>query len=221
MSPRAKRQTPDADVEELLVGLANLKFGDRQILGDRKNVDDAIRQARAQNDSDKAKTLEISSTHRPPPPHTTTKAQKLRTLANRTYNATDNATLSHIVLDFIDALQTNSSRNLTKEGFAVLDALYKQLADPSVFEVVPVQPLRTTSKTRSFGLVTADPTNTTSKLDVVARLKREVGSAVGNMALAAMIRDFGSVTDGSAGRTVTKVHSIFVISFWTVNLRVL
>lgn len=44
------------------------------------------------------------------------------------------------------------------------------------------------------------------KLGVVARLRRDVSVARNNEALAAMVADFGRVTNRSTGRTVTKVY---------------
>jgi casein kinase 1 len=99
-------------------------------------------------------------------------------------------------------LQANSSRTLTKEGFAFLDALYKQLVDPSVF----VLPLRT-SRSRNSDKEQFPPHEVEArhtKLGVVARLRRAVGEAESNKALAQMVADFGAVINRSSGRTVTK-----------------
>lgn len=43
------------------------------------------------------------------------------------------------------------------------------------------------------------------KLGVVARLRKEVGSARTNKSMAEMVADFGKVTNKSSGRTITKV----------------
>lgn len=49
------------------------------------------------------------------------------------------------------------------------------------------------------------------KLGVLARLRREVGLAKNNKALAAMVEDFGKVTNRSSGRNVTKVCPYFIV----------
>lgn len=86
--------------------------------------------------------IEISSGSEDEKPHMlgrTPKAYRLDRLAAKLGSATDNARLAAIVLEFIQVLKGyNSSRALTKEGFAFLDALHKQLSDPSVF-VLPMR----------------------------------------------------------------------------------
>lgn len=147
--------------------------------------------------------IEISSNSEGsvPPPFVTPKAHKLIKLTKSVSDATDNRALSGVVAEFAAVLQGNKSRTLTREGFAFLDALYRRLADPSVL----VQPMRT-SRTRS----SSDKEQMQelelrqAKLGVVARLRREVGEATGNRALARMVADFGAVTNRSNGRTVTK-----------------
>jgi hypothetical protein len=114
--------------------------------------------------------------------------------------ATDNAGVSDAVSEFIVVLQSNSSRNLTKEGFGFLDALYKQLADPSVF----VLPMRTSRKRGADVEQLRDAAPRPAKLGVVARLKKEVMEATENAVLAKMVSDFGAVTNMGSGRNVTK-----------------
>jgi casein kinase 1 len=60
------------------------------------------------------------------------KSTKLKSLAVQISNALDNEHLADLVDEFVLALQMNKSRTLTMDGFAVLDALYRQLEDPSV-----------------------------------------------------------------------------------------
>ncbi|KAF8631803.1 hypothetical protein AX17_005018 [Amanita inopinata Kibby_2008] len=127
------------------------------------------------------------------------KRLRLMRLTKKVDTAADNLALSKLVHDFIEDLQCNSSRILTKEGFDFIDALYKQLADPSVFIV----PLRT-SQSRSNNGSAEGKESWIAKLDIVARLRREVRGASSNRTLADMVAEFGRVTNRSSGRTVTK-----------------
>lgn len=115
--------------------------------------------------------------------------------------ATNNQALAQVVTDFVIFLQSNRSRTLTKEGFAFLDALYKQLEDPSVF-IVPLRTSRTRNASQQQQEANHVPPRL--KLDMLATLKREVTGATGNRALAKMVADFGTVINKSSGRTVTK-----------------
>ncbi|TFK40583.1 kinase-like domain-containing protein [Crucibulum laeve] len=210
-----RRHTPAVNADEMegiLNDLGKLNFGEQQVLGDRTNVQEAVRQAKKdaqavsgkQSEKPSEKDVIVVSSGSEgdsiPPPFLTPKAHRLEKLARRASQATDNAGLSKLVHEFIEVMQSNSSRTLTKEAFHFLDVLYKQLEDPSVF----IQPMRT-SRTRSVNnepIPEKEPAHI--KLGVVARLKREVGQATNNKALAAMVNDFGRVTNKSAGRTVTK-----------------
>jgi len=225
---------------QIILDITKLNLGERQVLGDRKNIDDAVLYARndaKKDDSAKqiapCEAINISSGSEGsiPPPFLTPKAHKLIKLTRRASEATDNLVLSAIVLEFVAVLKSNSSRNLTKEGFGFLDALYKQLANPSVF-VVPLRCVLTTtiyghrpriimlmitcrtSRTRSDKEQVPEKEPTNVKLGVVARLRREVGSASGSEALATMVADFGRVTNKSSGRTVTKVR-LCVLCYYT------
>jgi casein kinase 1 len=212
-SPR--RVLGAATLENVLHDLANLNLDDRRVLGDRQGVNNALQQAKADAKgadsaatSSKSKSVIVVTDSRPTEAsiivarHITPKAQQLRKLREAVSGATDNASLAEVVSEFVTVLlQANRSRALTKEGFAFLDALYKQLADPSVF----VQPLRT-SRTRNSSdkeqIPVQEPRHV--KLGVVAKLRRDVAGATDNKALAKMIVDFGAVTNKSPGRTVTK-----------------
>lgn len=140
-APRRSAAPAPEEMEHILNGLGNLNLGDRVVLGDRRNIDNAIQKARQE-------------VHKPEPDHcivissdseddaanvATPKAQKLNKLTKRALAATDNAALSDIVFEFSRVLKSYMSRSLTKEGFAFLDALYKQLEDPSVFDVTPLR----------------------------------------------------------------------------------
>lgn len=217
------RRTPATpgpeNVEQILHDLANLKLDDRPVLGERKNINNAIQQAKADakkpatevivisDDTSAGDSTQASRPNEPLAPAAAArlpKAARLNHLSAAVAAAADNQALSQIVLEFATFLQSNRSRTLTKEGFAFLDALYKQLADPSVYIV----PLRTSRTMRSENEPHHDelppPAPRHVKLDVLAALKREVGTATSNQALAKMIADFGAVTNKSSGRTVTK-----------------
>ncbi|KAF4617493.1 hypothetical protein D9613_006073 [Agrocybe pediades] len=203
---------PREQLEDILKDLTKLRLDTQPILGDRTNVEAAVRQAKAdaQLDSDKQRqqqstgdTIIISSDSEPGNPspmrYQAPKALRLNRLAQRATKATDNITLSAIVKEFVEILQMNSSRTLTKEALAFLDVLYKQLDDPSVF----IKPTRT-SRQQSFNEQVQEKEPAYVKLGVVARLRREVGQCRDNKALAALVSDFAKVTNKSTGRTVTK-----------------
>ncbi|KAF8073825.1 kinase-like domain-containing protein [Lyophyllum atratum] len=206
VTPRRMRTpgvvAPDA-MEGILNDLTKLNLnqaGERQVLGDRKNVEEAVRQAHADSAATKV-TIEISSGSEggPEDVNLVPKAKRLARLTAKASTATDNSALSSLVLEFVEVMKCNSSRTLTKDGFAFLDALYKQLADPSVF----VTPMRTSRQGSHIQQIEEkDPPHV--KLGVVSRLKREVREARSNKDMAAMVEDFGRVTNKSTGRTITK-----------------
>ena len=146
------------------------------------------------------------------------KRVRLIKLTKRAAAATDNKGLSELVLEFIEVLQSNSSRTLTKEAFDFLDALYKQLADPSVF-IVPLRwvymdnlidkpdRIDRTSRSRSSNTSTEESEPLHIKRGTVARLRKEVKAVSSNRKLAGMVAEFGKVTNRSSGRTITKVGS--------------
>lgn len=130
------------------------------------------------------------------------KAVQLRKVAGDVGRAGDNLAMAHVVSDFVRVLRDTNSRNLTKEGFTVLDALMKQLADPSVYVV----PLR---RARSRGNALENDQNGSAqprfaKATKLVTLRRNVGAAASNKELATMVQDFGKITDASNGRTITK-----------------
>lgn len=150
MNTPLRTRTPalEADAfQGILNDLKKLELVERPVLGDRKNIEEAVRKAQqdARNGEPSQKTIvkeviEVNDSEDEsiPPPFLTPKAHRLVKLTNKASEATNNAALSGLVREFIEVLQCNSSRTLTKEAFHFLDVLYKQLADPSVF----VTPLR-------------------------------------------------------------------------------
>ncbi|KAF9013477.1 CK1/CK1 protein kinase [Cyathus striatus] len=194
-----KRRTPAINADEMagiLNDLTKLNFGERQVLGDRTNVEEAVRKAKADALVDSSGKPSDQKKNAPsiPPPFLSPKAYKLEKLAKKTGAATDNTALSECVHEFVDIMKSNSSRTLTKEAFHFLDVIYKQLADPSVFAIT----------TRSINEPAQEKEPTHIKLGVVARLRKEVNCANSNKVLATMVADFGKVTNRSTGRTVTK-----------------
>ncbi|KAF8158341.1 kinase-like domain-containing protein [Crassisporium funariophilum] len=202
---------PKDEMAGILNDLTNLKLGAQPILGDRTNVQSAMRKAKEDAkinstqlaSKKKTSTIVVSSGSEggesAPLRFQYPKAIRLAELGKRATGATDNESLAKLVKEFVDVLQMNSSRTLTKEAFNFLDVLYKQLDDPSVF----VKPTRT-SRQRSFNEQVPEKEPAHVKLGVVARLRREVTQSQTNKALAAMVADFAKVTNKSTGRTVTK-----------------
>lgn len=204
--PAPTRPTIDADeMENVLNDLAKLQLNPpRPILGNQTNVPAARKDAKKSseiisvNDSSEDDRLKPNGQRLPPrTPVRTKKASQLQKLKLSVLDSTDNAALAAAVEEFTKFLQLGS-RTLTKEGFAFLDALYKQLADPSIF----VHPLRTLRSTNREDSQAPQPAHV--KLGVVARLRREVGTASSNRVLANLVADFGAVTNKSSGRTITK-----------------
>ncbi|KAF9527547.1 CK1/CK1 protein kinase [Crepidotus variabilis] len=207
---------PRDEMAGILNDLTRLNLDAQPVLGDRTNVQAAVRQAQqdvkidsTQQSSRQAgagpavNVLIISSgsegENLAPLRYQVPKAQRLVQLADKASNAVDNATLGKLVREFVQVLQMNSSRTLTKDAVFFLDVLYKQLDDPSVF-IKPQRP----SRQQSFAEQTPEKQPAHVKLGVVARLRREVSYCPSNKALATMVSDFTKVTNKSTGRTVTK-----------------
>ncbi|KAL0960714.1 hypothetical protein HGRIS_005740 [Hohenbuehelia grisea] len=208
---------PD-DMEDILRGLGNLDLGgQRVVLGDRQNIANGVRAAQ-QGSGKKPGALikpkpkqniiisinsssEGSQDSRTPAPpvRQQSKALQLSQLRVRVGDARDNAALGQAVLDFVGVMRGCTSKNLTKEGFAFLDALHKKLADPEAF----AQPMRT-SRSRTSSDRATDPLRPQEKLSIVRRLNLTVQQAKSSQALAKMVTEFGTVTNRSTGRTITK-----------------
>jgi casein kinase 1 len=216
---RTPRRTIGSEsLAKLLNQIAGLDLKERPVLGDRKNVDGALRKAKADVDKDEKEKVPIAkeeevivindSSHSSEevlvvlPRRNTPKAEQLRSLTLALAKATTNVALSDMVSKFVSVLlEANRSRTLTKEGFAFLDALYKLLADPKGCAL----PLRTSPRNASSDkeqVPGLEPRQ--AKLGMLARLRRDVGQARSNRQLAKMLADFGEITNRSSGRTVTK-----------------
>ncbi|KAI0670923.1 CK1/CK1 protein kinase [Trametes maxima] len=215
------------ELEGVLNGLANMQLGERQVLGVRDNLvnrdsntppKDGKKPAKPTKPTpkDKGKEKEIinlisddddeNAHSRTPAVGRLPKAVRLAQLAREAAAATNNAALGRIVREFARVMEENRSRTLTKEGFAVLDALYKQLADPKMF----VAPLRTarprasdTSQGREDGSAQQRETRQ-GKMNKLFRLGLDVRAARSNEQLAKLVVEFGAVINRSTGRIVTK-----------------
>ena len=200
----------------LLQGLAQMNINrensGRAVLGDKKNVQDqGARNGRLLlKKPDAADAIIVISDDEQqwgrgvpgPAEQRVTKAARITKLTQAAGQAVDNRVLAKITSEFVRVLQGSNSRTLTREGFAFLDALHKQLADPSVFIV----PLRT-SKMRSSRSQGQEPTAEEvaqvrrSRLNI---LRASVAKAQDNKSLAKLIAEFGTLIDKAAGRKLTK-----------------
>ncbi|PIL22418.1 hypothetical protein GSI_15106 [Ganoderma sinense ZZ0214-1] len=226
-APKPSARKASGELKDVLHGLANLQLGtERQVLGERHNLvnrdspgaPEAVANGKgtdkdAKGKSKAAAVIDLVSSDEDENAHARTQAQaqtrltkaaRLAQLAREMAAATDNAALARLVRAFVAVMQENRSKMLTKEGFAVLDALHKQLGDPSVF----VAPLRT--KARASGASENAEVDTSGretrqgKMNKLWRLGTEVRMAASNTQLAGMVAEFGKVIDRSSGRTVTK-----------------
>jgi hypothetical protein len=203
-------------MENLLQDLTKLHLNNRPALADQTNVPTPDTQVAKPNDTKEGGdtidlTTDSSGGRRTPeqpknlPPRTPVrikKSERLWHLREAASKSADNTALSKVVAEFATVLkETGTSKTLTIEGFCFLDALYKQLGNPASL----VQPMRT-SRARSTVNLDQDAESQPAyvKLDLVARLKREVARAPNNKALAQMVADFGAVTNRSSSRTITK-----------------
>jgi len=216
-SPR-KEPAKGTEIAKVLDDLGRLRLDEApQVLGDRKQIVNAVQQAREavnKPPSDDKQVIVISSSDEDDSTKPVPKARRIYLLRTKVSAATDNATLSKLVLEFVETLEKTYSKSLTVEGFTFLDALYKQLADPSVF----VQPIRTSK--RSSG-----STNDTGEADALAKgrarrgrlatLKADMGKAETNKALAGLVKAFGTEIDSSKGKTLPKTAFEFLHALGT------
>lgn len=131
---------PD-EMEKILAGLKNIDIAggsdDRPVLGDRQNIQKAVdkqRHAIVITDSTDASGGGKEDRQQA----VLKKSDQLGMLRCKVLTAVDNDELARAVYEFMNVISTQRSKVLTKEGFGFLDALCKQLGDPSVF----IAPLR-------------------------------------------------------------------------------
>ncbi|KAL1748000.1 kinase-like domain-containing protein [Schizophyllum fasciatum] len=201
---RSLAPPPSDELNEILRDLQNLDLAatERPVLGDRKNIQRATRNAEKKSSMAPSNTSEdvVYIKRQSPAVGALKKADQIKQLTARLPRATTNEALSEIVAGFIEALQCNSSRTLTRPAFEFLEALQKQLSKPSVLAV----PARASQSIRPGQDRTRSREESQAKLGVMARLKHDVRTARGNAALAVMVDDFGKATNRTTGRTVTK-----------------
>lgn len=216
-SPR-KEPAKGAEIAKVLDDLGRLRLDETpQVLGDRKQIANAVQQAREavnKPPSDDKDVIVITSSDEDDSTKPVPKARRIYLLRTKVSGATDNATLSKLVLEFVEILEKTYSKSLTVEGFTFLDALYKQLADPSVF----VQPMRTSK--RSGGSA-----NDAGEADALAKgrarrgrlatLKADVGKAETNKTLAGLVKAFGTEIDSTKGKTLPKTAFEFLYALGT------
>ncbi|KAI0259826.1 CK1/CK1 protein kinase [Gloeopeniophorella convolvens] len=200
----------DTQMEGVLLRLANMNINrenaGRPVLGDRKNlnVQDGGRTGPLMlKKPDVADVIVVSDSEQSPeehgPAHRYNKAARITKLTLAAGQAVDNRVLAQIAADFVKVLQSSSSRTLTREGFAFLDALHKQLADPSVF-IVPLRSVRSrTSRSQQEG-APAPLQERRSRLNV---LRGSLAKAQDNKTLARLVAEFGTLVDKAAGRKLT------------------
>lgn len=178
------------------------------MIGDRTQVANAVQQAReavnkpSSDDADK-EVIIISSGDEDDSTRPVPKARRIYLLRTKVSAATDNTTLSKLVLEFVEVLEGTFSKSLTVEGFAFMDALYKQLVDPSVF----VQPMRTSKRSGSSATDSQDADGLAkgrARRGRLANMKTDVERADTNKALAGLVKGFGVEIDSSKGKTLPK-----------------
>ncbi|KAF9643377.1 kinase-like protein [Thelephora ganbajun] len=212
-SPRKEPANTGAEIAKVLDDLGQLRLEETpKVLGDRIRIANAVQQAREavnKPTSDDKEVIVISSEDEDDSTKPIPKARRIYLLRTKVSAATDNATLSKLLLEFVEVLEKTYSKSLTVEGFAFLDTLYKQLADPSVF----VQPMRTSK--RSGGSA-----NDAAETDALAKgrarrgrlamLKEDVEKAQTNRVLAGLVKAFGTEIDSSKGKTLPKTAFEFL-----------
>jgi casein kinase 1 len=221
----------DPHIAGLLQGLAQMNINnreslDRPVLGDRKNVQDnghrpalLIKKPEAADfivGLEGALSPGAGAGERGPGVHRYNKAARIAKLTQAAGQAADNRVLAQITADFVKVLQSSSSRTLTREGFAFLDALHKQLADPSVF-IVPLRTSKTrTSRSqqeleleleRSGHPAEEALRERRSRLNV---LRTSLAKAEDNKTLAGLVAEFGTLIDKATGRKLTKDGMTFL-----------
>ncbi|KAI8994185.1 CK1/CK1 protein kinase [Trametes punicea] len=212
--PKPEARSDPRELEGVLNGIANMQLGERPVLAVRDNLvnrdsnvppKEVPKLGIPQKPSPKAKeVINLVSDDDGNPQDENAHARA--PVGDR--GAADNATLGRLVRQFAQVMEENRSRMLTKEGFAVLDALHKQLVDPSVF----VAPIRTTRPRGSGasdhpsgqGESQGERETRWGKMNKLYRLGEDVRRAASNEQLAKLVVEFGSVINRSSGRTVTK-----------------
>lgn len=236
------------DIEKVLGDIANLNLNENRISGskrpaepqnsepaqgDEQNRNPAPGPERAAENQANIKppqqqkqpsVIVISSdpeSHRvaaPRPATRSTKAAAINGLTKQVPRASDNNALAQLLREFADVLKANRSKMLTREGFAFLAALERQLADPSVFLVSDsahpkegARPLREGSDRGSRGCGHGTQASQEAAVSAGSGAVRAVRqrldasrAALSNGELGEMLADFCAATRKTSGRSVTK-----------------
>ena len=221
-SPRKAPVGKNLEIAKILNDLGQLRLEDTpKVLGDRKQIADAVQQAREavnkpSSDDTEKEVIVISSSSgdeedstKPIP-----KARRIYLLRTKVSAATDNATLSKLVLEFVEVLEKTYSKSLTVEGFAFLDTLYKQLGDSSA----PAQPMRTSKRGGSSTMESQDGDGLAkgrARRGRLVALKGDVEKADTTKTLAGLVKGFGAEIDSSKGKTLPKTAFEFLHALGT------
>lgn len=206
MPPARRPPANDTDMVGILNELANLQIGERPVLANRNAMVNGVRvnAAEGKKSNTTETTIVLSSGDENTQGKGSAqlpKAAHLAKLRRTVSQVTNNEALAEVVDEFVQVLQTHRSRTLTKEAFAFLDALYKQLADPSVY----VRPMRTSLPRDSAEARENAPVQRRyAKQNKLWLLRRDVARARNNQAIAQMVVEFGATINKSSGRTITK-----------------
>ncbi|KAI0755081.1 CK1/CK1 protein kinase [Daedaleopsis nitida] len=202
--PVARNASDASEIEGVLNGLANM-----QLAGPGERQPEVIEISSDEDENAHRLVLPAGGGR-------LTKAARLAQLAREVGAAADNKALARLVREFVAAMQENRSKMLTKEGFAVLDALHRQLGDAPAHAVAPLRTVRPRNSNASVdagaGTGAAADAGTDGsgretrqgKMNKLWRLGMEVRAAGSREQLARMIAEFGAVINRSSGRTVTK-----------------
>ncbi|KAH9046176.1 hypothetical protein EDB84DRAFT_1575990 [Lactarius hengduanensis] len=151
------------------------------------------------------------------PVHRHNKAARITKLTQ----AADNRVLARLMEDFVKVLRNSNSRTLTREGFGFLDALHKQLADPSMFIVPPRSSKTRSSRSQrdqeSAAAAEDAPYEDHSRLyGLCASLEK----AQDNKTVAGLVVEFGALIDRTAGRKLTKEAFLEIVADRLLVVRV-
>ncbi|KAH8108676.1 CK1/CK1 protein kinase [Phellopilus nigrolimitatus] len=146
------------------------------------------------------------------------KQAAIRLLTRQARKAIDNAELGKLLRQFVDMLQANRSKVVTKEAFDFLAALSKQLEDPSVF-VVPDS--RATSGNSDANSAVTNGSQTrlrqrpppAPKVETVKTIRQRLQTAplgMGNTQLALMLTEFSAAVRATSGKTLTRDGMAFL-----------
>lgn len=219
-SPRKAPVGKSSEIAKVLNDLGQLRLADTpQVLGDRKQIADAVQQAREavnkpSSDDTEKDVIVISSGDEEDSTKPIPKARRIYLLRTKVSAATDNATLSKLVLEFVEVLEKTYSKSLTVEGFAFLDTLYRQLADSSA----PAHPMRTSKRSGSSTMESQDSDGLAkgrARRGRLVTLKGDVEKADTNGALAGLVKGFGADIDSSKGKTLPKTAFEFLHALGT------